>query len=167
MIFVTVGTGEQPFDRLLRSLESLWLDEPLVIQRGSSTVSPERAACFDYLPFPDMLARMQDARVVITHAGVGSVIAALTAGKRPVAVPRRRCFGEAVDDHQVEFARRLADAGLVRLVDDPQDLYRALGADTWQEDVTRMGQEVTETPLVTELRDYVASCCATNGSTRA
>jgi UDP-N-acetylglucosamine transferase subunit ALG13 len=165
MIFVTVGTGEQPFDRLLRSLESLWLDEPLVIQRGSSTVSPERAACFDYLPFSDMLARMQDARVVITHAGVGSVIAALTARKRPVVVPRRRCFGEAVDDHQVEFARRLADSDLVRLVDDPRNLDSALAKGP--DDRALEPAEVEESPLVTDIRSYVVACCSIPSPERA
>jgi UDP-N-acetylglucosamine transferase subunit ALG13 len=158
MIFVTVGTGEQPFDRLLRSVEALSIDEPLVIQHGSSTVAPEEATCLDYLPFPDMVTRMQEARVVITHAGVGSVIAALSVGKKPVVVPRRRHFGEAVDDHQVELARRLADAGVVTLIDDPRDLAAVLAERSDREDSTEMG-EVAETPLVVELREYLESYC--------
>jgi beta-1,4-N-acetylglucosaminyltransferase len=156
MIFVTVGTGEQQFDRLLRCVESLSVEEPVVIQYGSSRVQPDGASCVDFMPFSDLLTHMGKARVVITHAGVGSMMAALTARKRPIVVPRRRRFGEAVDDHQLELARRLAASELVTLVEDPRSLQRALAA---------LPQKVapppmTETPLSQDLRIYLASCCA-------
>ena len=61
-----------------------------------------------------------------THAGVGSVLVALANGKRPVVVPRRKAFGEAVDDHQLQLGRRFAAAGLVTLVEDPEELADAL-----------------------------------------
>ena len=73
-----------------------------------------------------MVESVTRARVVVTHAGVGSVLVALGAGKRPVVVPRRGRFGEAVDDHQVDFARRFEQAGLVTLVEDADGLEDAL-----------------------------------------
>jgi UDP-N-acetylglucosamine transferase subunit ALG13 len=62
----------------------------------------------------------------VTHAGVGSVIVALSAGKRPVVVPRRRSLGEAVDDHQLQLGRRFAEVGLVTMVEREADLAVAL-----------------------------------------
>ena len=155
MIFVTVGTGEQQFDRLLCGVESLSTEEPLVIQHGSSSVRPMRGRCVEFMSFTDLLSHMREATVVITHAGVGSMTAALSAGKRPVVVPRRQRFGEAVDDHQVEIARRLAESKLVTLVEDPKNLESALAAPAEE-----MGSPLPrETRLNRDLRSYLASCC--------
>jgi flavin reductase (DIM6/NTAB) family NADH-FMN oxidoreductase RutF len=53
-------------------------------------------------------------------------LTALANGKRPVVVPRRAEAGDAIDDHQLEFARRVASRGLVTLVEDLDDLSAAL-----------------------------------------
>lgn len=122
MIFVTVGTNEAPFDRLLVALPSFPGQEVLV-QHGASSVRPEGATCVSSLPYEEVVGAMRRADVVITHAGVGSVLTALTAGKRPVIVPRLKRFGEAVDDHQLEFARQMASTGMATVVEDPALLH--------------------------------------------
>lgn len=151
MILVTIGTSE-PFDRLLRALGSMGLEEELVVQHGVSSLRVPRARCIDFVPFEELVSLIRSARVVVMHAGAGSVIAALATGKRPVVVPRRRAFGEAVDDHQVPFARRLHDAGLVVLVEDPDDLGAALANGI---SVTPVEEAVTS-ELTEDLRAYLA-----------
>jgi UDP-N-acetylglucosamine transferase subunit ALG13 len=64
--------------------------------------------------------------VVVTHAGVGSIILCLTNGREPLVVPRLKRHGETVDDHQLECARRFAQAGMVTLLEDPELLAGAL-----------------------------------------
>ena len=64
--------------------------------------------------------------MLITHAGVGSIIVALANDKRPVAMARRPTSGEHVDDHQVELAARLEAAGLVEVVEDSRRLLECL-----------------------------------------
>ena len=126
MIFVSVGTHEAPFDRLLRAVGELRIDEELVVQYGPSEVRCDGAVEFDYLPFDSAVDYVRGARVVVTHAGVGSVMLALANGKRPVVMARLRQFGEHVDDHQLELASRLDAAGLVELVGDGASLTMAL-----------------------------------------
>ena len=126
MIFVTLGTQAYPFDRLLRGLEGL--DEELVVQGGSSTFRPAGAAWFDFLDYPELLEQVRRARLVVSHAGVGAVMTVVAEGKRPIVVPRLHRHREAVDDHQVPFARRLDAAGLVTLVEDASRLSEALTA---------------------------------------
>jgi UDP-N-acetylglucosamine transferase subunit ALG13 len=121
MIFVSIGTSE-PFDRLLEAVDRLDSAEKLVVQIGTSTTRPIGATCVEFLDFDETLALMRQARVVITHAGVGSVLTALKAGKRPILVPRLGRFGEAIDDHQLLFARRVEDAGLGTAVEDLTEL---------------------------------------------
>ncbi len=156
MIFVTVGSSQFPFDRLLRAVDELTVDEELVVQHGSSSVRPRGARCTDFLPFADLAAHVRDSRLIVCHAGIGSVLMALTAGKRPIVVPRRRLFGETTDDHQVESARRLEEAGFVTVVENPQELPAALG------DARAAIPTSAENGggLVHELRDYIRASVA-------
>jgi UDP-N-acetylglucosamine transferase subunit ALG13 len=128
MIVVTVGTNEQPFDRLVRAAASLGGDEPLLVQYGSSRVPHGRGEWVDFLPFDELEAHAAAARVLVCHAGVGSIMLARRSGKRPIVLPRRHHLGEAVDDHQLPLARRLAQAGLVTLVEDERALAAAVRA---------------------------------------
>jgi UDP-N-acetylglucosamine transferase subunit ALG13 len=129
MIFVSVGTHEAPFDRMLRAVYDLELDEELVVQHGPSTVRSEHATESEFLPFEDVVSHIREARAVVMHAGVGSVMIALANGKRPIVMARRHEFAEHVDDHQVELARRMEASGLVTYVEDGDGLAAALAAD--------------------------------------
>jgi UDP-N-acetylglucosamine transferase subunit ALG13 len=151
MIFVTVGTNEAPFDRLLSAVANLSLTEELLVQHGSSSIKPLNATCVDFLLFDEVVESVRRARAVVSHAGVGSVLVALGAGKRPVVVPRLRRFGEAVDDHQLDFARRFEQAGLVTLVEDPDKLEDALA----QVDAQERAASTGSTSLAGELRRYI------------
>jgi len=126
MIFVTVGTNEAPFDRMLRGLDGPELGEEVVVQHGSCSVRPRQASCTESFRYDELVELVRRARIVVSHAGVGSVLTALANGKRPIVVPRLHRFGEAVDDHQLVFAQRLEQAGLVTLVENPDDLVHAL-----------------------------------------
>lgn len=132
MILVTVGSTHFPFDRLVRSSELLSaVDDRVVVQRGPSTVDPVGVEVVDFLPYDELLGLAASARVVVCHAGVGSIMLALGVGKRPVVVPRRAALGEAVDDHQVQIARALAPDGTVFPVEDVDrlaDVVRARAA---------------------------------------
>jgi UDP-N-acetylglucosamine transferase subunit ALG13 len=151
VIFVTVGTNEARFDRLLEAVAELGLDEPVLIQHGhSSPIRPPRAELVDFLPFEEMTKTIRRARAVVTHAGVGTIMVALANGKRPVVFPRRAEHGEAVDDHQLQVARRFAEAGLVTLVETSAELGAALG---------RRNAAATAAPdsssLAKELKDFL------------
>lgn len=113
MIFVTVGTHEQPFDRLLRAVDGLVVDgaitEPVIIQTGYCTYEPIHCEWTRFVPALEMRRLMEEADVVVTHGGPSSFIEAIAVGKVPVVVPRRVEFGEHVNDHQVDFVREVAD----------------------------------------------------------
>ena len=126
MIFVSVGTHEAPFDRLLRTVYELGLDEEIVVQHGPSSVRSELALEAEYLSFDEVVDYIRAARAVVTHAGVGSVMVALANGKRPIVMPRLHSFDEHVDDHQLELARRLEANGLVTVVESPETMAEAL-----------------------------------------
>ncbi|HJU48348.1 MAG TPA: glycosyltransferase [Gaiellaceae bacterium] len=150
MIFVSVGTHEAPFDRMLRAVDELGVQERIVIQHGPSDVRVRNAEHFEYLPFDEVVDLIREARAVVMHAGVGSVMISLTNGKRPIVMAREARLGEHVDDHQLELARRLEASGLVTLAVDAESLGAALAR----------GPEpvgALDTPwLGNELRDYLS-----------
>jgi UDP-N-acetylglucosamine transferase subunit ALG13 len=151
MIFVSVGTNEARFDRLLEAVEALGSGEEVVVQHGPSPVRPANAACVDYLSFEAMTDHLARARVAVLHAGVGSVLAALASGSRPVVVPRLARYGEAVDDHQLGFGRRLHAEGLVVLVEELDRLPGVVAA----HDKEFAGAVGVEGRLVEELRELI------------
>ena len=112
MIFVTVGTHEQPFDRLIQKMDELKRDgviqEDVVMQTGFSTYVPQYCQWSKLIPYRQMVKNVEDARIVITHGGPASFFMPLQIGKTPIVVPRQCRFGEHVNDHQVEFARNVA-----------------------------------------------------------
>ena len=112
MIFVTVGTHEQPFNRLIQKIDELKKDgtiqDDVIIQTGFSTYEPKYCQWSKLIPYQQMVKNVADARIVITHGGPASFIMPLQIGKTPIVVPRQHQFNEHVNDHQVEFARNVA-----------------------------------------------------------
>ena len=112
MIFVTVGTHEQPFDRLLTEIDRLkengTIQEAVMIQSGFSTYEPKYCEWKKLIPYAEMIKNVKEARIVITHGGPASFMMALQEEKIPIVVPRRAEFDEHVNDHQAEFAAAVA-----------------------------------------------------------
>ena len=131
MIFVTVGTHEQPFDRLIRKIDELKRDgilqEDVILQTGYSTYEPEYCQWSKLIPYEQMVKNVADARIVITHGGPASFMMPLQIGKTPIVVPRQKKYGEHVNDHQVEFARNVASRmGTIIPVTDIQKLENVI-----------------------------------------
>lgn len=111
-IVVTLGM-ERGFRRLLERLvlvvppgtEVLW-------QTGCTSVAGLGIAATDYVPASTLAEAMRAADVVVSHAGCGSALAALGAGRCPILVPRDPGRGEVVDAHQGDIAQSLAAQGL-------------------------------------------------------
>lgn len=160
MIFLTVGTGPYPLDRLVAAADELArTGEEIVVQYGTSRVRPRSATAIDFVPVTALERLVRDARVVVCHAGVGSVATSLRHGKRPILVPRRRDFGEQVDDHQLMFATRIEQLGLARIVADIQRLPAAVA----QMNTVILPQTGLSETLATELVDFIQHAVARRG----
>ena len=111
MIFVTVGTHEQPFNRLVEYMDN-WAaehDEDVIMQTGFSTYKPKHCEWSKLYPYSRMVELVEKARIVITHGGPSSFIMPLQVGKIPIVVPRKKEFDEHVNDHQVDFSKAVAE----------------------------------------------------------
>jgi UDP-N-acetylglucosamine--N-acetylmuramyl-(pentapeptide) pyrophosphoryl-undecaprenol N-acetylglucosamine transferase len=120
MIFATCGSSHLPFHRMMKELAVLPADE-LVVQHGPAD-PPPAARAIPFLPYADVVKLIEQADVVVSHAGVGSIICAIRAGHTPIVFPRFKRYSETVDDHQAELARALEQRGTVRVSWERDDL---------------------------------------------
>lgn len=125
MIFVTVGTHEQQFNRLVEYMDK-WAaqnTEEVIIQTGYSTYEPKYCKWQKLFPYQEMSKKVKEARIVITHGGPSSFIAPLQIGKTPIVVPRKHECDEHVNNHQVSFSKAVADRmGTIIVVEDVEKL---------------------------------------------
>ena len=131
MIFVTVGTHEQPFNRLIKAVDELKRDgvitEDVMMQTGFSTYEPRYCKWSKLISYQDMVKNVENARIVITHGGPASFIMPLQIGKTHIVVPRQHKFEEHINDHQVEFARNVVERmGTIILVEDIEKLGKII-----------------------------------------
>lgn len=115
-VLVTLGGERFPFPRLVDLVATqLPADAEVVWQLGSTPRRGELPGrVHDWLSFEQMRQEVERADVVITHAGVGSVLTALDCGRLPVVLARRKQLGEHVDDHQAEWLSVVVEHGLAR-----------------------------------------------------
>lgn len=132
MIFVTVGTHEQQFNRLLKYIDQLVINgvitEDVIMQTGFSTYEPRCCRWSKLFPYSEMQKNILEARIVITHGGPSSFIAPLQMGKIPIVVPRKKEFGEHVNNHQVTFCKQVAERnGNILVAESVAELGKMIG----------------------------------------
>lgn len=145
MIFVTVGTHEQPFDRLVECVDKLVeqgiIKEEVIVQTGFSTYEPKHCKWKKMFPYQKMVENVEKARIIITHGGPSTFIMPLQIGKVPIVVPRQKKFDEHVNDHQVEFCRQVSERiGTIVFVEDIETLGDVIT--NYDQIVAGMGQSM-------------------------
>lgn len=121
LIFVTVGSRNYPFDRLFQKLDELYekgdLTEEMFAQTGTSTYKPKHFEYKDYISQEDFIEKIERANIVVSHGASGSIMKALNAGKKVIAVTRLEKYGEHINDHQIQNNEAFSSNGYVIMAD--------------------------------------------------
>ncbi|MBE9640454.1 glycosyltransferase [Salipiger mangrovisoli] len=127
MIFATVGT-QLPFPRLIDALEALApeLGEAVIAQTGLAAGSWPHLDVRPRLAPKDFAAIFEAARVVVSHAGVGSILSARRYRKPLIVMPRRLALGEHRNDHQMATARHVEGLHGVHVAWEAEELRELL-----------------------------------------
>lgn len=125
MIFVTLGTQDKQFRRLLDATLALRIDEKVVIQYGSTKPDEDMVENLEknfelhqYLSNEEFEKYMKEARVIITHAGVGTIIEGLKLDKMMIVVARLKKYKEHVNNHQLQILDTFEKEGYILRLDD-------------------------------------------------
>ena len=126
MLFVALGTQDKPFKRLLELAEKINTDEKIVCQSGFTKYSSNKLEIQDYFSSDDYNKYINEADIVITHGGVGTILNALSLNKKIIVVPRLKKYGEHQNDHQLQVARIFKEKGHIVLFEDGDDINETL-----------------------------------------
>lgn len=129
LLFATVG-ATLPYERLLDYVGDAkrrgLISERVIIQTGHGAAPVEGAECLETLDFAEMKAMLAKADLVVCHGGTGSIITALQAGCRTIAIPRLFERGEHYDNHQLEITEAFEQRGLLFVARTREEFFAAL-----------------------------------------
>ncbi|MDS2383953.1 glycosyltransferase [Streptococcus pneumoniae] len=131
MIFVTIGTHEQQFNRLIKEVDRLkgegFIQDDVFIQTGFSDYEPVYCQWKNLISYDEMNRYIDEANIIITHGGPATFMAVIAKEKIPIVVPRLKKFGEHVNDHQMEFCSKILSEGYeLSLINDISELQYSL-----------------------------------------
>lgn len=117
MVFVTTGSQQFQFNRLLREIDNLIesdvITDTVYAQIGYSDYKPQHYEYCEFMGREEFEERISACDTVITHGGTGGIIQAVKKGKKVIAVPRLAEYGEHVDDHQVQLLKQFDGMSLI------------------------------------------------------
>ena len=160
MIFATIGT-QLPFDRMLASLDT-WAARnsslPIVAQVGATSRRFQHLQTVTAIPQSEFRHYMQAARLVVAHAGMGTILSAAELGKPLIIMPRLAKFGEHRNDHQQHTSHEMSRLSHVTVVANGEELHMSLDRVVARGFATppKMATEADAcAPLLEALREFV------------
>ena len=130
MIFITLGSQKFQFNRLLEYVDKLVeekvIKEDIFAQVGYSDYVPKYYNYKRFLDRNEYMGKINECDLVITHGGTGAIIGGIKRGKKVIAIPRLKKFGEHVDDHQVQIVNQFHDMNLICGIMDIKSLENAI-----------------------------------------
>jgi beta-1,4-N-acetylglucosaminyltransferase len=128
MIFVTVGLHYQGFDRLIRKMDEIAgnIDEEIIMQVGSTQYKPVNTKYFESINDEGITELFSRARIIVTHAGSGTLLDLIRLKRPLIVVPRLKIFNEHIDDQQIELADALSESYNIVSIYDIEDLENAI-----------------------------------------
>ncbi|MBR2240743.1 MAG: beta(1,3)galactosyltransferase EpsH [Clostridia bacterium] len=130
MILVTVGSQKFQFNRLLKKIDELieegTIKENVYAQTGVSDYKPRNYEFVDYMSQDEFSNKIEQADLIITHAGTGVIVNSLKKLKKVIAVPRLAKYGEHVDDHQIQLIDEFTELNFIEPVYEIEELGDAI-----------------------------------------
>jgi UDP-N-acetylglucosamine transferase subunit ALG13 len=126
--FITIGNAKQNFRRLLdccRQIKEI-LPKPIIVQFGNTKFFDSDFDCHEFMSAELFIQTIQSSRLVICHAGAGSIINTIRAGIKPIVMARIQENHEHINNHQLDLALRLNKDGYVYLVSNISEMNRAI-----------------------------------------
>lgn len=117
LILVTLGTQDKSFKRLLEALQQQIdkgiIKDKVIVQAGFTKFESDDMEIIDLIPINEFNDLIKKADLIITHGGVGSIMAGIRNNKKIIVAPRLKKYNEHVNDHQVQIVEEFAKLGYI------------------------------------------------------
>jgi UDP-N-acetylglucosamine transferase subunit ALG13 len=155
MIFVTVGTHYQEFERLVKKMDEIAakIDEKVIMQIGYTNYEPKNARWFKFLSYDEINTFYRKSNLIISHAGAGTLLDILNLKKPSIIVPRLKKYGEHIDDQQIELGEALERSKKVIMLRDIENLEETIN----KLNLGKIEALKTDKNLVNFLKNYLGS----------
>jgi UDP-N-acetylglucosamine transferase subunit ALG13 len=130
MILVMLGTQDKPFDRILKAVarekKKGNIKDKVIAQIGCTNFKDDNIKTFDFSSKEEIESLIEKARIIITHAGVGTITECISKDKKVIVIPRLKKYGEHTNDHQMQITKEFALKGYVLPLYDTRNLSKVL-----------------------------------------
>ena len=130
MILVTLGTQDKGFERLLKEIDNLikkeLITDKVIVQAGHTKYESKNMELFDFKSQKELDKLRKEADLIISHAGVGSILDSLKYGKKVIGVARLKKYGEHTNDHQLQILEKFSNDGYIIKAQSVDKLYDAI-----------------------------------------
>ena len=130
MIFITLGSQKFQFNRLLKAVDKQVAEgkikDEIFAQIGVSDYFPQNYKFIDFLNRDEFLEWQDRADIEITHGGTGAIVGAIKKGKKVIAIPRLKMYGEHIDDHQLQLLEQFDELGLICVCYECDEIWMAI-----------------------------------------
>ena len=130
MIFVTLGTQDKSFKRLLEDIDNVVkkhnIKDKIIVQAGYTKYDSKNMQIFDLLDKDEFDNYIKKCDLLITHGGVGSILTGLKNNKKVIACPRLAKYNEHMNDHQLQIINKFTKSGYILSYNEGDDLYRVI-----------------------------------------
>ncbi len=130
MILIALGTQDKPFTRLLKDvlnqIELGNIKEEVIAQAGCTKLDTDQIKIYDLLAVDQYEKFINQADLIITHGGVGTIVSSLKLNKKVIACARLSKYHEHTNDHQLEIIDNFKDEGYILAYNDGDDLAEVL-----------------------------------------
>ncbi len=130
MIFVTLGTQDKSFKRLLENIEKEIIKgnikDKVIVQSGSTNYHSKNMEMFDLLPKDKFDEYIKNCKILITHGGVGSILTGIKNNKIVIACPRLAKYHEHLNDHQLQIVDKFSKDGYILAYNDGDNLEKII-----------------------------------------
>lgn len=130
MIFVTLGTQDKSFKRLLEDIDNVVnkhkIKDKIIVQAGYTKYDSKNMQIFDLLDKDEFDNYIKECDLLITHGGVGSILTGLKNNKKVIACPRLAKYNEHMNDHQLQIINKFTKSGYILSYNEGDDLYKII-----------------------------------------
>ncbi len=156
MILVLLGTQNNSFTRLLKAIQDnidkKVITDKVIVQAGFTKFDSKDMKIFSMMSKKELSKLQDEADLIITHAGVGSIISSLEKGKKVIVVPRLKRYNEHVNDHQIQIAKKFKQQGYVKYVINLKNLEKVIKS---MENFIPKAYKKSESDIISIIENYI------------